>query len=165
MQADKRIIATIISASILMSLTTGCAESGPKQTGGAVIGGATGALVGSQFGHGEGRLIGAAIGGLLGAFAGGAIGQQMDARDRELAQRATQYALENSPDNASRAWHNPNNNHSGRLTVTGTKEYSDKNLVCRDYVHTVNIDGRTEDLHGRACRDVRDPRAAWMVQK
>lgn len=154
----------VLSIITVAALFTGCASNGPKETGGMLIGGATGALIGSQFGHGKGQLVGVALGTLLGAAIGSEVGRKMDARDRELADDTARYALENRADHEYSTWRNPNNNHSGRFVVTRTEEYEHSNKVCRDFVHTVIIDGRKENVHGRACRDVRDPRAHWAIQ-
>jgi len=153
----------LIGSLVLVSVLTGCAGAGPKQTGGQLLGGAAGALLGSQFGKGTGRLFGVAIGALAGSYLGGAIGHEMDERDKQLAQSTMVNTLEKAPDNQAHSWKNPNNNHSGSFAVTRTQEFPGDNLVCRDYVHTVTIDGRQEKVHGRACRDVRDHRAAWRV--
>lgn len=141
----------------------GCANGGPKQTAGTYIGAATGALVGSQFGKGSGRLVGVALGTFLGGMLGSEIGNRMDAKDKELAESTVNNSLENAPDNRVSTWKNPNNNHAGKFVVTNTEEYRDQNKVCRDYVHTVIIDGKQEQVSGRACRDVRDPKAQWVV--
>ena len=142
-----------------------CQGQGPKETGGSLIGAAAGGLLGSQFGKGKGQLVGVALGTLAGYQLGGALGRQMDAQDRTMANKATYNALENSPDHRSVSWQNPNNNHSGTVLITRTREDSASNKVCRDYVQTVHIDGQQEKIHGRACRDVRDPKAEWIVQE
>lgn len=156
----------VLSVVVVMALLAGCAPgAGPNQAGGTVLGGATGAIIGSQFGHGSGRLIGAAVGGLLGAAAGSAIGRNMDARDRELADRAARNALETHRDHQSASWRNPNNNHHGQFVVTRTEEFRERHLVCRDFVNTVIIDGKKEKVHGRACRDMRDVKGEWMMEQ
>ncbi len=76
----KNYLIPMISAFLLSS----CANQGggiTKQQGGTVIGGATGALIGSQFGKGSGRLVGAGVGGVMGALAGSEIGKSMDQKD------------------------------------------------------------------------------------
>lgn len=154
-----RLVVTLVGAIFLF----GCANGGPKQTAGTYIGAATGALVGSQFGKGSGRLVGVALGTFLGGMLGSEIGSRMDAKDKELAAQAASNSLESAPDNRVTTWRNPNNNHSGNFVVTKTEEYNNQNKVCRDYVHTVTIDGKQEQVAGRACRDVRDPKAQWSI--
>ncbi len=155
-------VKSVISVVLMLSLTA-CTTGGANQTGGTLIGGATGALLGSQFGRGHGRLAGVALGAMLGSFVGGSIGKSMDDEDRRMAANSTFNALESQPDNRSVAWKNPNNTHSGTVVVTRTSESSNK--VCRDYVQTVLIDGKQQQVGGRACRDVRDPQAQWIVQQ
>lgn len=149
---------------LLVTMLTGCAGAGPKQTGGQLLGGAAGAVLGSQFGKGTGRLFGVAIGALAGSYLGGSIGHAMDEKDKQLAQSTMINSLESAPDNQTRTWKNPNNNHSGSFAVTRTQEMPANHMVCRDYVHTVIIDGQQEKVRGRACRDVRDHKGAWRVE-
>ena len=141
----------------------GCANGGPKQTVGTYAGAIGGALIGSQFGKGSGQLVGVALGTLAGGMLGSAIGKGMDDRDKALAEQTANNALENTPDNQTKTWKNPNNDHSGNFVVTKTEESDNK--VCRDYVQTVIIDGKKEQVGGRACRDVRDPKAQWIVKE
>lgn len=49
---------------------------------GAVLGGVTGAVIGSQVAHREDRVVGMVVGGVLGAVLGHTIGDRMDERDR-----------------------------------------------------------------------------------
>lgn len=151
-------------SSLLVIMLTGCVDGGPRETGGKLIGGAAGALIGSQFGKGKGQLFGVAIGALAGSYLGGMLGHKLDAQDRAMAQRTMMTSLESAPDHQTSTWKNPNNNHAGKFTVTKTQELPQDHLVCRDYVHTVMIDGRQEKVHGRACRDMRDRRGEWRVQ-
>jgi len=146
------------------ALLAGCASpgTGGNQASGTLIGGAAGALAGSQFGKGHGQLAAVAVGTLLGAAVGSSIGRQMDEQDKMLASQTMHQALETAPDNQVSAWHNPNKPHAGNVVITHTQEYG-SHKVCRDYVNTVIIDGQQEKVRGRACRDVRDPKAAWMV--
>lgn len=154
----------LIGSFLLVTILTGCAGAGPKQTGGQLLGGATGALIGSQFGKGTGRLFGVAIGALAGSYLGGSIGHAMDEKDKQMAQSTMLNTLESAPDHQTRSWKNPNNNHSGSFAVTRTQEIPANHMVCRDYVHTVIIDGQQERVHGRACRDVRDHKAQWRLE-
>lgn len=161
----KKIGLSLGAVTVICSLLTGCMGSGPKTMAGGLMGAGAGALIGSQFGKGDGRLVGVALGTVLGAGLGTHIGAEMDARDRQLAENAANHALEHQADHRVSTWRNPNNNHSGQFVVTRTEEKPQSHRVCRDYTHTVVIDGRTEKLHGRACRDVRDPNGHWTIQQ
>lgn len=155
-----RCLSIILVSSLLGS---GCSSTdSANQVGGKLIGGATGALLGAQFGKGKGQLVGVGIGALLGAHVGGLVGSKMDEQDKQLANQAAQKTLESVPDNKPTTWKNPNNQHKGTFKVVKTEENKATNKVCRDYVHTVVIDGQEEKIHGRACRDVRDPKAMWV---
>ncbi len=161
MKASQKLMATFLLGSLAIA---GCMpNSGSNQTAGSLIGGASGAVLGSHFGKGHGQLVGVAIGALAGSYLGGNIGAQMDARDRQLAHQSMQYSLEKMPDNKSSTWKNPNNQHHGQFTVTRTEEVPANNMVCREYQHRVFIGPRQETVVGKACRDVRDPRAQWRV--
>jgi hypothetical protein len=62
---------------------------------GTGAGAAFGGLVGNLVGHNAtSTLLGAALGGAAGYFAGSMIGQQLDARDRELAAQKTEEVLD-----------------------------------------------------------------------
>ena len=63
----------------LVSLSA-CA-SGPKQFGGALLGGAAGGLAGAQVGDGRGQLAATAAGALLGGFLGSEAGLSLDRAD------------------------------------------------------------------------------------
>ena len=152
-----------LSVAIAISLI-GCATGGPKQTGGTLIGGVAGALAGAQFGKGSGQLVGVALGALIGSQIGASIGQSMDEKDKQMVAQSAYSGLENQPDNSVVTWKNPNNNHSGSFVATNTQQV-DSHKVCRDYVQTVMIDGKQDEVHGRACRDLRDVQGQWIVQQ
>ncbi len=57
---------------------SGCANYGPNQTAGMLVGGAAGGLLGSTIGGGTGRVVATGVGAVGGAMVGGAVGQSMD---------------------------------------------------------------------------------------
>lgn len=65
--------ASLLLASLILVLTSGCTQAPTKQSSpgscNPLVGGAVGALAGSLFGKGKGHLAGAAIGAGIGAFA------------------------------------------------------------------------------------------------
>jgi len=65
-------------ALMLVGLVAGCANGGPNQTGGTLMGAAAGGLIGAQFGHGAGNIAATAGGALLGGIAGSAVGADID---------------------------------------------------------------------------------------
>lgn len=133
-------------------------DRGPKEIGGAVIGGAAGGLLGSQIGHGTGQVVATAAGVFLGAWLGSEVGRYMDDQDRASAERSAQAALEQNPDGRSSTWKNPNSGHSGSTTPTRTYDTSEG--PCREYTTSVVIDGKTQKAYGTACRQ---PDGTWRI--
>lgn len=76
----------LLSSSLLISgvLTiSGCSDIGlNKQTQGAILGGASGALIGSQIGGGGGAIVATGIGAVGGALIGSEVGKSMDRQDK-----------------------------------------------------------------------------------
>lgn len=146
---------------LLAVLVAACgydAQQRPKQTAGTVIGAGLGGLAGAQFGGDEVQLAATAFGTLLGAFLGSEIGKSLDRADQLAAAQATQTALEYNPTGTPSAWRNPDTGHYG--TVTPTETYDSADRPCREYRHTVYIDGRAETLVGTACRQ---PDGTWRA--
>lgn len=137
----------------------GCQGYGPKQTGGAVIGGAAGGLLGSQIGHGSGRLAATAVGALLGALAGSEVGKSLDRADRMYAARTTQTALERAPSGTVSTWRNPDSGNSGTVTPVRTYKTSG-GQYCREYQQTVVVGGQSQSAYGTACRQ---PDGTWKI--
>lgn len=150
-------VAIIALASVLV--LSGCDNMGSKQTGGAIIGGAGGALAGAQFGKGRGQLVTTAIGTLLGAAVGSSVGASLDELDQMKAQQAFNQASV-GPVGDAIAWNNPNSGNSGTVKVTrdGT---SNKGAYCREFQTTVVIGGKPQSSYGTACRQ---PNGDWKMQ-
>jgi surface antigen len=115
-----------------------------------------GAVVGSQFGGGSGRIVGAMAGAVVGGIIGHDIGRKLDQRDRMLAQQAEWEALERGPSGRPRRWQNPDNGRYGDFVPM--EPYRRGNVDCRDYTHTIYIDGRPQAMRGTACRN---PDGTW----
>jgi surface antigen len=153
-----RNVSTAAAAALTAALAlavAGC--SGPdgrisKENTGTAGGAVLGAVVGSQFGKGDGKIVGA----LLGAFAGGVIGndigKKLDQRDRMLAQQAEFEALERGPVGQPRRWSNPDNGRYGEIVAQAPYQRAGRD--CRDYAHTVYMEGRPTTVRGTACRNM-----------
>lgn len=151
---SRKTISVVLAASMLSA----CANLGPKETTGTMVGAGTGAIVGAQIGHGEGRLLAVAVGTLLGALLGGEVGRSMDRADQVAAEKAYQQA-QTAPINRSIDWQNPDNGHYG--TVTPVREgTSSVGEYCREFQQAVTIGGRTEQAYGVACRQ---PDGSWKI--
>lgn len=124
-----------------------------REVVGQVLGGATGAVVGSQIGDGTGRLIAVAAGTLVGAVIGGEIGRYMDSADHLCMDQA----LEHAPDGTRIRWNDDNRRYT--VTPQKTRQY-DNGRYCREYHMEAEVGGRTEQVYGRACRQ---PDGAWQI--
>lgn len=148
----------ILVAALLVGALVGCAGAGPKQTVGTAGGAALGGLIGAQFGHGSGALAATAAGVVIGGILGNQIGAEMDRQDQMLANQAAQRAYA-APVGAPVTWNNPSTGHAGTIVVQG-EGVSPEGRYCREYTHTITIDGRQERAYGRACRQ---PDGSWQV--
>lgn len=152
----------MISLLILTITSFGCASTmGPKETGGTVIGGVGGAIIGSQIGGGTGKLVAVAVGTLAGALIGQEIGRSLDKADRLAMETTAQQALEHNQTHNSSTWRNPDSGHSGTITPTRTYKEPD-GRYCREYTQTVLIGGEQHDAYGTACRQ---PDGTWQIIK
>ena len=148
-----KIVGIALFASFAMAVS-GCAQTGPAQGTGTVLGAVAGGVVGNQFGHGPGRvaatLAGAAIGGVL----GGSIGAQIDEADRQAAYAAQVDAVSNGQ---RRTWRGPDGAYG--YIDPGPEAYRAEGY-CREYTHTIYIGGRPQAGTGLACRQ---PDGSWRI--
>jgi surface antigen len=157
--------AKIMTATLAASMLAACAGDpygpgpGPRENTGTLLGAGTGALLGAAVaGGGTGsRLAGAAVGGLLGGLIGNRIGAALDDEDRRRAYAAQMQALEGGPSGAPVAWRNPDSGRYG--SVVPGPAYQDAQFgQCRQYTHTIYMDGRPQTARGAACRN---PDGTW----
>lgn len=153
----KHSLTTLALVSVVLA---GCESSNQKETWGTVLGGATGAVVGSQFGGGKGQIAAAAAGTLVGAFIGSSIGRSLDRADMMYLHQTQQQTLETMPDNRAGAWQNPNTGHSGTITPVQTFQ-SASGTYCREFQQQITVGGRSEVGYGTACRQ---PDGTWRIQ-
>ena len=152
----------IIAATVLSLALAGCAGdpvtgTGPKENTGTLVGALAGGLIGSQFGRGTGERIaagvaGAAVGGLL----GNRIGAAMDDEDKRRAYAAQIQALESSGAGAPVAWRNPASGRYG--SVVPGPVYDQGAMKCRQYTHTIYVNGQPQAARGTACKN---PDGSW----
>src|SRR5437588_2003367 len=154
-----------LSAAALAALSiAACAGTpetgqGPKENTGTLLGAVAGGLIGSQFGGGTGEHIAAGIAGAaIGGMIGNRIGASMDDEDRRLAYDAQVQALESGRSGAAVPWRNPDSGRYG--TVVPGQAYQANGLQCRQYTHTIYIDGRPQIARGSACRN---PDGTWTA--
>jgi len=134
----------------------GLAGMGRGETVGTLGGAAAGALLGSQLGKGNGRLLGLTAGALAGGFLGNRLGARFDERDRERDAMAERDAIER---NQPISWRNEATGNAGE--VLPRQSFTDPaGRLCRQYEHSVVVEGRREAGIGTACRN---PDGNWAV--
>ena len=153
-----RMIAVILLGLAVM----GCAGdpvtgTGPKENTGTLVGAVAGGLIGSQIGGGAGERIAAGVAGAaIGGIVGNRIGAAMDDEDKRRAYAAQIQALESGSSGAPVAWRNPASGRYG--SVVPGPAYEQGALKCRQYTHTIYVDGQPQAARGSACRN---PDGSW----
>jgi surface antigen len=138
---------------IAVALLAGCSngQAGIDHTDtGLVLGSVAGGVVGNQIGKGRGNVMATVAGAVVGGIVGSEIGKKLDERDRRFAQEAEYDALERGQSGVSRQWRDPDSGHYGEIVPS--RPYKRGVADCRDYTHTIYIDGRPQQMRGTACR-------------
>ncbi|HXX02822.1 MAG TPA: RT0821/Lpp0805 family surface protein [Xanthobacteraceae bacterium] len=128
-------------------------NTGPKEVGGTTAGSGAVASAGATTGN---RAAGTTASAALGGFLGNRIGAALDDDDKRRAYAAQMQALDTGPSGAPVAWRNPDSGRYGNV-VPGPV-YQMNGAPCRQYTHTVYIDGQPQTERGTACRD---PDGTW----
>jgi len=81
----------------------------------------------------------------------GAIGAALDEQDRERAYAAEMQALQYGEPGAPVGWRSPESGRHG--TVVPGPAYQSSGATCREYTHSIFIDGRPQTARGTACRN------------
>lgn len=151
-------------AAMVLVLGLGACQGGNLQTPlggtgatvGTLGGAAAGGLLGSQFGGGSGSTLATVGGTLIGGFLGHELGQRLDQPEQTRAAQAERQALAT---NAPTSWSDPKRNVSGQVQPVRT--FTDAaGRECREYTHTVNVQGQTQTGSGVACRQ---PDGTWAL--
>lgn len=133
----------------------GCSGISQNETTGTILGGATGALLGSHFGKGDGRTAATAIGAIIGASVGREVGASLDDTSRHQAVQAAHRALDTADIGSGITWENPANTGApARGSTVITRQGVDlQGRTCREFQQTVTIGGKEAHSYGTACRD------------
>lgn len=129
-----------------MSVAACSSATGPKEAAGTVAG--AGALAGNA--AAGNRVAGTQASAAPGGFLGNRIGAALDDDDKRRAYAAQIQALETGPSGAPVAWRNPDSGRYGNI-VPGPV-YQMNGAPCRQYTHTIYIDGQPQTERGTACR-------------
>lgn len=149
----------IMAAVSALALLGACADEGPKQQIGAVLGGIGGAVAGAQFGSGTGRLVGVAAGTMIGALLGSEVGKSLDRADMGYMRQTNYQAFEYGRSGTAQTWRNPDSGNYGAVVPrpayqTATGQY------CREFQQSITVGGRSEQGYGTACRQ---PDGSWQI--
>ena len=131
---------------------------GAREGYGAAAGGGSGGVIGSQVGEGAGSIVGAPIGAVTGGLIGAEVGRQLGERDMQQALAAEYRALEYGNTGQPVVWRNDTSGHRGEV-IPG-QGYRVNSADCRDYRHTIYIEGRAQTGRGTACRR---PDGTWRT--
>lgn len=146
-----KFVGVVCASSLLLGACSG--PSGPRTSDGVFLGALTGALIGAGANRGPGGAIaGAVIGGLI----GGAIGNALDEEDRRRAYDAELRALEAEGPGAPVSWRGDRGAYG---TIVAGPPYAYQTYQrCREYTHTVYVNGQPQTARGVACRN---PDGTW----
>jgi surface antigen len=147
---------------VAVALLAGCSNGQggiDHESTGLVLGSVAGGIVGNSIGKGrQGSALATVAGAVVGGIVGSQVGKSLDERDRRLAQEAEYDALERGPSGVSRQWRDPDTGHYGEIVPS--RPYKRGVADCRDYTHTIYIDGRPQQMRGTACRN---PDGTWQA--
>jgi surface antigen len=146
----------VAAVSVVLVASVGLQACANKEESGTAIGAISGAVIGNQFGRGSGKVAATLAGAVIGGIVGNSIGKDLDARDRELARQAEYDAWESGPPGRPVRWRNPDNGRYGEIVAEGY--YDRGGSRCRNFIHSVWIDGRRQQMRGTACRN---PDGTW----
>ena len=133
------------------AILSGCAGASNEQTS-SIVGSVLGGAAGYQFGKGKGKKVATVLGAIAGGMIGGNMGRGLDQQD----QNRVSQTLETAPRNQKVAWNNNNTQTNYELTPVTEKYQGTVNgqaTQCRDYVMDAWIDGRVQQINGRACKN------------
>jgi len=141
------LIATIFSSSVVL---TGC-ENVSREQKGAILGSVIGGAAGHQFGKGKGKDVMTVVGAVVGGMIGGNVGREMDRQD----QQKVNHTLETAPNYKKVSWDNQQTNKHYSFTPVNNYEgnVNGSRTTCRDYIMDAYIDGRMQQVKGRACKN------------
>ena len=145
----------LVAVGLIGVTLAGCqtAQDNPNTVGGAAIGALAGGVLGQVVGGNTGAtLIGAAAGGLI----GGMIGNSLDQQDQARARAAETQALEYGNPGAPVSWRGESGAYG--TIVPGPAYARGGSPKCREFTHTIYVDGRPQTARGTACRN---PDGTW----
>jgi surface antigen len=94
---------------------------------------------------------------IIGKLAGSVIANQgglaLDSNDKEYMTSTSQTALENASTGQTMRWKNPDSGNYGSTKVI-TNATAEGQKVCRKYMQTITVEGKTFQFSAKACRQI-----------
>ncbi|MGL4728645.1 MAG: glycine zipper domain-containing protein [Bosea sp. (in: a-proteobacteria)] len=141
-------------AVLMCAMLVGGCVSRPGESLGSVSGAVIGAAIGSGFGGGAGRVAATVAGAAIGGLIGGAIGRNLDDIERQRAYDAHVVAFNSGRRSSWRGEKGSYGFIEPAEPIQGVRGY------CREYIHTIYIDGRPQRANGTACREAD---GSWVI--
>jgi len=135
----------IAGALLLMAMVSACSKTGDGPV--AIEG-----MGGSRYVQDNAPIAGVAGGGLVGRLAQDGLGRS----EQVLALEAEYRTLESTPGGQKVTWRGRDESTHGE--VVAAQPYRVGSQDCRQYAHTVSVDGRELTARGTACRN---PDGSW----
>lgn len=141
-----------------IDLSQGFSNSNIGEVGGAVAGGVGGHYLAKKGKLGKTGQLAATIGGTIaGGMLGNVLGGKLDSYSRQRATYAQQDAFTTG---SVQSWQGQANSGASGQVQPG-HPYKTAEGMCRDFTHTIRIEGRAETARGIACRN---PDGTWQIQ-
>lgn len=151
MFAKAKITAAVCGLALLAGGCSG--DAGPRTQDGVFLGALTGGLIGAATGRGPGAVVAGAV---AGGLVGGVIGNALDEEDRRRAYEAELRALEAEGPGAPVSWRGERGAYG---TIVAGPPYAYQSYQrCREFTHTIYINGQPRTGRGIACRN---PDGTW----
>jgi surface antigen len=143
-----------VAVGLVAAMLAGCAGEPGDKTGAGIVGGAlAGGAIGALAGGGARSVVAGAV---LGGLVGGVIGNALDEEDRRRAFAAEMQALEYGGPGTPVSWEGERG--ARGTIVPGPYHARGQYQRCRDYSHTIYVQGKPEVARGVACRN---PDGTW----
>jgi surface antigen len=141
-----------LTAALAVLTLAGCA--GDPGAGSRQVEGTLGAITSSLFSTSQGSSASSGVTGSIGGtptagILSGPVGASLDERDRKRAAAAEKQALERGEPGEPVGWRGGAGRHG---TVVPGVDYEIRGVRCRDYTHSIYIDGRPQTSRTTACR-------------
>lgn len=133
-----KIAAVTVAVALSACSTAGSGGSGPS------------ARAFAEVSRSQPRVGTAIVEAMAGGLIGGQVGAGLDSQDRRRALEAEYRALEHTPAGQGVAWGSRNGR--GGEVIAGSP-YRVGSQDCRQYSHTVTVEGRSQTARGTACRN------------